>query len=98
MKMRCQCKGEYKEQVTHFEGLKSEAMVCQSCGDEILTLKQAEKLYKLKELRNLFRKGRKTIKIGNALGITFPKEFLGREGRPVKISALDPHTVKVQVG
>ena len=98
MKMRCDCKGEFKEQLQVFEGLESEALVCQKCGDVTLTRKHAEKLMKLKHLRDMFRKGRKTIKIGNAIGITLPKEFALKEGRVVTIIPLDEHTIKLKVG
>ena len=98
MKMRCNCKGEFKEEIKDFEGLESEALVCQKCGYATLTMKQAGKLLKLKELRDLFRKARKTIRIGNAVGITLPKEFVGKVGGFVKIIPLDDHTLKIRVG
>jgi hypothetical protein len=98
MKMRCDCKGEFKTEIKDFEGLQSEALVCQKCGYVTLTMKQAGKLLKLKEMRDFFRKGRKTIRIGNAVGITLPKEFVGKEGRPVQITPLDAHTLRVRVG
>ena len=98
MKMRCDCKGAFKEEVRNFEGLQSEACVCQKCGYVTLTMKQAGKLLKLKEIRDWFRRGRKTIKIGNAVGITLPKEFVGKEGRPVEITPLDIHTLKIRLG
>ncbi len=98
MKIRCHCKGEFKAKIKNFEGLESEALVCQKCGYVTLTMKQAGKLLKLKEIRDSFRRARKTIRIGNAVGITLPKEFVNKEGRPVNIIPLDEHTLKIRVG
>lgn len=97
MKLQCECKGRFKEEKKDFEGLECEALVCHNCGYVTLTRKQAEKLLNLKELRDLFRKARKTIRIGNAVGITLPKEFVGRVGGLVTIIPLDDHTLKVSL-
>ncbi len=98
IKMKCNCKGEFKEQIQIFEELECEALVCQKCGYVTLTRKHAEKLMKLKHLREMFHKERKIIKIGNAMGVTLPKEFAQKEGQAVTMVPLDEHTIKLKIG
>ncbi len=50
--MRCNCKGQFKEEIRDFEWLQSEVLVCQKCGYVTLTMKQAGKLLKLKVSRD----------------------------------------------
>lgn len=58
----------------------------------------AEKLLKLKELRVMFQKSRRTIRVGNAIGVTLPKEFVGKVGKIVTIIPIDERTLKLKVG
>ena len=99
-KIRCDCGSILKEQITAFNHIRTEALVCPSCHYTTLTLNQAKKYMRLKFLHEILDKERKIIKIGNSIGITFPdqlKEYGMKAGKIVRLEALSPTSFKIEL-
>ena len=98
--LKCDCGGIFIKRPHDFEGITSEALVCDTCGHVTLTLSQAEHLMKLKEMHTLLAGERKLIKIGNSIGLTLPPklaEYGFKVGDKVKITPKDEHRFEVSV-
>jgi len=99
-KIKCDCGGVLTRKMTRFPDFETEAMVCPKCNFTTLTLEQAKKYVKLKQLHQTIDAERKIIKIGNSMGITLPdalKEFGVKVGQKVKTEALGPRSFKVEL-
>jgi len=98
--LKCDCGGAFTEQLYEFEGVKSEALVCDTCGYVTLTLKQAERLGKLKELQAILKQDRKLIKIGNSIGLTLPErlqEYGIKAGDRAQIKPIGERTFEISI-
>ena len=98
--LKCDCGGTFVEQPYDFEGIPSEALVCDKCGHVTLTLQQAQRLAKLKEIHALLAGERTLIKIGNSIGLTLlPRlaEYGFKVGGKVKIVPKDEGRFEVSV-
>ena len=94
-KIRCDC-GTYFEERKHvFEGIDGKAMVCPKCGFHTFTREHAEEFVKALKMKEITKKNRKIIKIGNSKGITIPKSFNIKIGQKAKIEILTSNSFKV---
>ncbi len=99
-KIRCDCGKFLIEQVTSFDDIATEAMVCPNCGFTTLTKEQAQKYMRLKDLHKIIDSERKIIKIGNSMGLTLPDQlhdYGAKVGKKVKIEALTENSFKVEL-
>ena len=98
--LKCDCGGTFVEQSYDFEGITSEASVCDKCGHVTLNLAQAERLAKLREMQVLLAGERKLIKMGNSIGLTLPRrlaEYGFKIGGKVKIVPKDENRFEVSI-
>ena len=89
MKIRCDCGGVFKKGIRDIDGLEIDALVCSKCGFVTLTMDQARRLMKLRQMMDALGK-RKVVRIGNTCGVTFPP-ILVHPGQEVDIRPLSPN-------
>ena len=89
LKIRCDCGGVFKKGVQEIDGLTVAALVCSKCDFVTLTMDQAKRLMKLRQMMDSIGK-RKVVRIGNTCGVTFPP-ILVHPAQEVEVRPLSPN-------
>ena len=95
--MKCgDCETEMEEKEETHIGEKILIYTCPKCGKSLLNLDDAIKIQR--KLITAIEEERTVVKIGNSIGVTFPKELkkIFKLGEKVKIK-FDPDTMEISI-